>query len=119
MSIETVRPPSTGTVPLEIDYLHAIWNALQTISIGGGSATVASRPQINIAANGTSVQDNRLINIPLNKIAFVLRGSSVANIGTAAPIIGTLQFDNTTGTLTTNAAEPFALGEVITLTILA
>ena len=116
--MDVVRPTSTGNVGLEIDYLHAIWQTLQTISIGGGSAAVASRPQITIVGAGVAVSDNRLINIPLNKIAFVLRGSSVANIGTAAPIIGTLQFDNTTGTLTANAAEPFAVGEVITITIL-
>lgn len=115
---DAVRPPSTGSFPLDIDYLHAIWQALQNISIGGGSAAVASRPQITIAANGTSVSDNRLLNIPINKIAFVLRGSAVSNIGTTAPVIGTLQFTTGTGTLVASADEPFGIGEIITVTIL-
>lgn len=116
------RPPSTGSYPLEIDYLHAIWEAQKALlvaSSGAGGASVGSRLQFTVNAGNVTVNNAALVGVALNKISYILRGTAVANVGTDAPTIGTLQFNSGAGTLTAHAAEPFLTGEKVTIIILA
>lgn len=120
---EVTRPPSTGSYPLEIDYLHAIWEVQKALLIattgGTGGASVGTRLQFTVGADNVTVSNAGLVGVAISKICYILRGTAVVNITTGAASIGTLQFNSGAGSLTAEASEPFLTGEKITVIILA
>lgn len=121
--MSVVRPPSTGSGSVQVDYLHAIWEvqkALLIATMGGGAAgaAVGTRLQFTVGADNVTVSDGGLVGIDISKICYILRGTAVVNITTSAASTGTLQFNSGAGSLTAEAEEPFLTGEKITAIIL-
>ncbi len=109
-------PPSIGQNGTMIDYLHAIWKAIQAGGLGGGSISIIP---LTATTNAATLTNAALIGIVTNKIIYIERSGTLYNVVNAAPNVRECQIDNVAGSLTVNANEAFFIGEVITLKILA
>ena len=90
-------------------------NGGQRKATGGGGSSNVDTISITSSVNGTTITNAGLVGLLNTKIVSVSRSGVLYNVVNTAPALLQCLINNVAGTITVNAAEPFFIGEIITI----